>query len=194
MKKISFVFAVLVVLLTTACNNNTYSNLRVREDKLIDNYISRNHIVVLEEEPALNHVWAENEYYKKSVANYGYFYFHLIERGDSIWVDSISPTEIDTIDLEIVSNDLIVTRYKQFDLTEYPDTLNYWTTLDLAYPKEFHYGNTSECEAMSWHAAVQLMKYPNSQCQMIVPSKMGFDSEQQSVTPYVYILKIKVKQ
>lgn len=74
------------------------------------------------------------------------------------------------------------------------DTLSYWTTLDQAYPVEFHYMNTSECEIIAWHEAIRLMKYPNSQCEIIVPSKLGDSNAQDSVTPYVYILKIKVKQ
>jgi hypothetical protein len=98
------------------------------------------------------------------------------------------------VDLQIITNDLIVTRYKQFALTENADTLSYWTTLDQANPVEFHYGNTTECECVAWHLAVKLMKYPESQCEIIVPSKLGFSNEQSTVTPYVYILKIKVKQ
>lgn len=194
MKKVLLILSVGLVLLTTACNNNTYSKLREQEDRLIANYISRNNIVVLHEEPAIDHVWAENEYYEMSISTYGPFYFHLIERGDSIRVDSISPTKKDTVDLEIVTGDKIVARYKMFGLKENADTLSYWTTLDQAYPYEFHYRNLSECDAAAWHSAIQLMKYPESQCQMIVPSKAGFSTEQQTVTPYVYILKIKVKQ
>ena len=38
------------------------------------------------------------------------------------------------------------------------------------------------------------MKYPDAQCEMIVPSKLGSSNDQTTVTPYVYILKIKVKQ
>ena len=194
MKKIFIVLAAGLVLLTTACNNNTYSNLRAQEDKLIANYICRNNITVLREEPSIDHVWAENEYYDVSVTNYGHFYFHLIERGPATRVDSISPTKKDTVDMEIVVGDVIVARYKMFGLKENADTLSYWTTLDQAYPFEFHYGNMTECDAAAWHAAIRLMKYPESKCQMIVPSKTGFSTEQQTVTPYVYILKIKVKQ
>lgn len=194
MKKIFLVLATGLVLLTTACSNNTYSNLRAQEDKLIDNYIRRNNIVILHDEPAIDHVWAENEYLDVSVTNYGHFYFHLIERGESIYIDSISSAKKDTMDKEIVVGDKIVARYKMFGLKENADTLSYWSTLDQAYPYEFRYGNLSECEAASWHAAIRLMKYPESICQMIVPSKTGFSTEQQSVTPYVYILKIKVKQ
>lgn len=180
-----------LLFLITGCNNNTYSRLRDQEDKLIANYISRNNLVIVTEEPDIDHVWGEKEYYK--VAGVDNFYFHLITRGDSIQVDTVSPTQIDTLDMSIVTNDVIIVRYKQFALTENADTLSYWTTLEQAYPYEFHYGNTADCECMAWHYAVKLMKYPNSACEIIVPSKLGFSNEQSSVTPYVYIMKINVK-
>ena len=189
----NILFLVMTVLcVATGCNNNTYSNLRNKEDKLIANYISRNGLVILTEEPATDYVWGEKEYYK--VQGYDNFYFHLISRGDSVYIDSISPTKQDTVDLSIVLNDVIIARYKQFALTENADTLSYWTTLEQMYPYEFHYGNTSECECVAWHLAVKMMKYPDSQCEIIVPSKLGFSNEQSTVTPYVYILRIKVKQ
>lgn len=189
----NILFLVMTVLcVATGCNNNTYSNLRNKEDKLIANYISRNGLVILTEEPTTDYVWGEKEYYK--VQGYDNFYFHLISRGDSVYIDSISPTKQDTVDVSIVLNDVIIARYKQFALTENADTLSYWTTLEQAYPYEFHYGNTSECECVAWHLAVKMMKYPDSQCEIIVPSKLGFSNEQSTVTPYVYILKIKVKQ
>ncbi len=189
----NILFLVMTVLcVATGCNNNTYSNLRNKEDKLIANYISRNGFVILTEEPETDYVWGEKEYYK--VQGYDNFYFHLISRGDSVYIDSISPTKQDTVDVSIVLNDVIIARYKQFALTENADTLSYWTTLEQAYPYEFHYGNTSECECVAWHLAVKMMKYPDSQCEIIVPSKLGFSNEQSTVTPYVYILKIKVKQ
>ena len=191
MKRIIFCGLIGMVLLATGCNDNTYSRLRDQEDKLIANYISRNGLTIVKEEPATDHVWGEKEYYK--VRGYDNFYFHLIARGDSIRVDTISAEKVDSVDLKIVTNDVIITRYKRFDLTENPDTLSYWTTLEQAYPYEFHYGNTNECECVAWHLAVQLMKYPESQCEIIVPSKLGFNNEQSTVTPYVYIMKINVK-
>lgn len=192
MRKNILYLVMTVLCVATGCNNNTYSNLRNKEDKLIANYISRNGLVILTEEPAADYVWGEKEYYK--VQGYDNFYFHLISRGDSVYIDSISPTKQDTVDLSIVLNDVIIARYKQFALTENADTLSYWTTLEQAYPYEFHYGNTSECECVAWHLAVKMMKFPDSQCEIIVPSKLGFSNEQSTVTPYVYILKIKVKQ
>ena len=74
----------------TGCNQNTYSNLRKKEDKLIANYISRNGLVILDKEPVDGYVWAENEYYK--VRGYDNFYYHLIHQGDSVRIDSVSPT------------------------------------------------------------------------------------------------------
>ena len=79
-------------------------------------------------------------------------------------------------------------------LKENADTMSYWTTLDQAYPREFHFNNTVDCECIGWHVAVKLMKYSDAQCEIIVPSKLGFTEDQTSVTPYVYILKIKIKQ
>lgn len=165
-------------MLISGCNNNTYSHLRDQEDKLIANYISRNGLQIVTQEPDEDHIWAEKEYYK--IPGYDNFYYHQILRGDTAQ--------------EIVTNDLIIMRYKQFGLTENADTLSYWTTLDQAYPVEFHYMNTSECEAVAWHLAIKQMKYTDSQCEIICPSKLGFTADQSSVTPYVYIMKIKVKQ
>ena len=180
MKKIIYLLLCSAAFIGISCNNNTYSNLRKQEDKLIANYINRNQLHILEEEPANDYVWGEKDFYK--VKGYDNFYFHLTHRGDT------------ATEKEIVANDLIVVRYKRFELTENADTVSYWTTLDQAYPLEFHYGNTSDCECIAWHVAVQLMKYPESQCEIIVPSKLGFSDEQTTVTPYGYIMKIKVKQ
>ena len=176
MKKIvCFLFAGMTLLLV-GCNNNTYSSLRNKEKKLIENYISRNGLNILTEEPSDSYVWGEKDYYK--VAGYDDMYFHLRRRGDS---------------LAVVANDVIVTRYKKFELTENADTISYWTTLDQPHPYEFTYGNLSSCEAEGWHIAVKLMKNSDSECEIIIPSKQGFDADQMSVTPYVYIMHIKVK-
>lgn len=199
MKKIAILLLGTMALMITGCAGNTYSNLRKQEDRLIANYLSRNNIRVLTEEPDVNYVWGEKDYYK--VSGYDNLYFHLHQRGDSIRVDSVSPTVNDTVDLSIIRNDVIIARYKKFALTENADTLSYWTTMDQAYPYEFVYGVTSGtasgyaqiCEAVGWHVAVGLMKYPESICEILVPSKLGFSDDETSVTPYVYILKIKVK-
>lgn len=180
-----------LVCIATGCSSNTYSRLRDQEDKLIANYISRNNLTIVTEKPSNDHVWGEKEFYK--VQGVDNFYFRLISRGDSVQIDSASNGKADTVNLSIVANDVIIARYKRWELKENADTVNYWTTLEQAYPYEFHYLNTYECECTAWHLAVGLMGYPNSVCEIIVPSKLGFSAEQSTVTPYVYLLKINVK-
>jgi len=174
-KRIVF-FLLTGIIMLTGCQSNTYSSLRDKEVKLINNYISRNNLNILAEEPAEDYVWGEKDYYR--VDGYDDMYFHLRRRGDST---------------EVVANDVIVTRYKKFELTENADTLSYWTTLDNPYPTEFQYGNLTSCEAEGWHIAVKLMKYSGAECEIIIPSKQGFEADQMSVTPYVYIMHIKIK-
>ena len=179
MKKIIFALLIGVSLLTAGCASNAYSNQRRQEDKLIANYLSRKNLIILKELPPENHKWDEREYYQ--IPGVDDLYFHLIERGDSTG-------------FEVNSNDMIVARYKKFALTENPDTISNWTTLDQAYPMTFHYGNTTKCTAEGWHRAIRYMKYSGSICEIIVPSKQGFEEDQTSVTPYVYILKILISQ
>jgi hypothetical protein len=45
-----------------------------------------------------------------------------------------------------------------------------------------------------WQVALKYMKYTDSQCKIICPSKMGFSEENSAVTPYGYDLKIKIKR
>lgn len=155
----------------------TYYTLRKQEDSLITAYINRNNLNILEEEPSDDYLWGEKDYYR--VQGYDNFFFHLIKRGKGT---------------PIVANDLVVARYKKFGLIENPDTISNWTTQDQATPVQFHYMNTSECDIISWHLAIRLMKYSDSQCEIIVPSKLGFSEDAVSVLPYVYDLKVKVKQ
>ena len=192
MKKSFLIGLIGMAFLASGCSSNTYSRLRDQEDRLIANYISRNNLQIVKEEPSSDHVWGEKEFYK--ITGVDNCYFHLISRGDSVRYDTVSASRIDTIDQKIIANDLIVARYKQFELKENADTMSYWTTLDQAYPREFHFNNTVDCECIGWHVAVKLMKYSDAQCEIIVPSKLGFTEDQTSVTPYVYILKIKIKQ
>lgn len=188
MKRILILIAAAACLVLTGCNKNSYSQQRKAEDKLIENFIARHNINVLTEEPADDYVWADNDYLL--VPGYDNFYFHLRQAGDSLLIENGDTTHID----EVQSQETIVMRYRKFALTENADTLSYWSTLDQAYPTEFQYMNTSSCEATGWHVAVKYMRYSNAECQIICPSKMGFTADQNSVTPYCYIMKMKIKR
>ncbi|MBR1716498.1 MAG: DUF4827 family protein [Paludibacteraceae bacterium] len=189
MKKIVFLLtAAAACMLIASCSQNSYSSQRKAEDRLIAQFIQRNNINVLTEEPADDYEWGENDYLL--VPGVENLYFHLRERGDSTDTDGQ-----DTITISPIStNETVVVRYKKFGLEENADTLSYWTILDQSYPMEFKYLNTASCEAMGWHYAVKYMKYTNAECQIICPSKQGFTEDQNSVTPYCYIMKIRIKR
>ena len=184
MKKLYFFLLMGISLLITGCSANTYSSLRAHEDGLIAGFIQRNGLNIIHQLPE-DDVWGEKDYYKVTHGMYGNnyddLYFHLIKRGDS--------------EHEIAYNEVVVARYKKFQLEEGADTLSYWNTNDDPAPYEFIYGPISGtgkiCESKGWHEAVKLMKYPGSQCEIIVPSKQGFNDDEMTVTPYVYIIWIK---
>ncbi len=180
MKKI--LYFTLLLLLTTACNDkkNVYSEMLKAERELIESYILREGIQVVEEEPE---VWGEKVYWK--IPDYDNFYFHLVQMGDTL--DSAE-------DAAVEANDQILLRFKRYTLNEYPDTLFNWTTLDNPNPVKIQYMVNSEASCTGWQTAIKYMKYTNAQCKIICPSKMGFSEENSSVTPYGYDLKIIIKR
>lgn len=183
MKKLYFFLLMTTGMLIAGCSANTYSSLRGHEDALIGDFIRRNELNIIYELPE-DDKWGEKDYYKVPNGVYGNYddlYFHLIQRGDA--------------EREIAYNDIVVARYKKFQLEEGADTISYWNTNDMVAPMEFIYGPISGtgkiCESIGWQEAVRLMKYPGSQCQMIIPSKQGFNDDEMTVTPYAYIIKIQ---
>mgnify|MGYP005610380427 FL=1 len=158
------------------CNNNTYSDDLKAEEELIESFIKRQGIKVVTEEPT---EWTENLYWK--LPDYDNFYFHLTERGDTTLA-------------ELEAKDKVLLRYRQYTLDAYADTISYWTTLDSPNPVEIQYLVQSSASCSGWQIALQHMKYSGAQCKIICPSKLGFEEENSTVTPYEYELKIKIKR
>ena len=156
-------------MLLSACENSSnYSQLLKAEEELIQDWLTRNEIVLLDEFPA-DTVFAANEMY--------YFedeiYFQLIEKGVG-----------DTLR----AGDKLILRYKQSTLDIYPVEEDYWTTQDRPYPNEITYGSlTNSCEG--WQKAFELMKKSEAHARIIVPSKQGRNDSE--VIPYVYEMKIR---
>jgi hypothetical protein len=170
MKHLVYILFLLVV--ASSCNSNTYSKELKKEQKLIDNYISRNKIQVVTEEPQ---VWYDNLYWQ--VPDYDYFYFHLVTSGD-------------TASAEVKQGKDVLIRFKRYTLEEYADTLYNWTTADSPDPIKLQYLIDSEYSCVGWQLAIKYMKHKGAECKIICPSKLGFDEEKTSVTPYGYDLKI----
>ena len=53
---------------------------------------------------------------------------------------------------------------------------------------------SSEQSCTGWQVALKYMKYTDSECKIICPSKLGFSNENSAVIPYGYDLKIKIKR
>ncbi len=176
MKKILILIAVLGLIY--ACNYGTYAESLKAEKKLISNFIKRQQIRVIKEEPQ-DAQWGEKDYLQ--VDGYDNLYFHLVNRGD---------TDGDTVKV----NDVIIVRYIKYTLDAVADTADYSTTLTEENPPEIKFGNVSDNSCTAWHVAIQKMRYSGAECKIICPSKLGFTADNTSVTPYGYDIKIQIKK
>jgi hypothetical protein len=182
MKKIKWIMMGMMVLLAYSCNSNIYSEQLKAERALIENYIARQGIIVVDTLPA-DDQWGEKVYYR--VPDYDNFYFHMTILGDTL------PSAKEA---EIESGETVLLRFKRYTLEEYSDTIYNWTTMDSSDPIKFDYLVNSEKACTGWQVALKYMRYTDSQCKIICPSKMGFSNENSSVTSYGYDLKIKIKR
>lgn len=165
-----------IVFVLIGCNNNTYSDDLKEEQKLIENFIQRQGIQVVTEEPS---EWADNVYWK--LPDYDNYYFHLVQRGD-------------TTSAELEAKDKVLLRYRQYTLDAYADTISYWTTLDSPNPVELQYMVSTSASCNGWQIALQYMKYSGAECKIICPSKLGFTDQNSNVIPFGYDMKIKIKR
>lgn len=153
-----------------SCTSTTsYSKELEAEEKLINQWLERNNITLLDEFPK-DSLFGTNEMYHFKDG----IYFQMFDKGVG-----------DTM----VAGDIIILRYKSSTLDDNAITEDYWTTQDRPYPNEITYGSTyNSCKG--WNDAFEIMKRSGAHARIIVPSKLGFDDSQ--VIPYVYEMKIKV--
>jgi hypothetical protein len=183
MKRIYFLiyFTILTGLLVSSCSDTaTYAELLSSEKTLIKEYIKRNGINVINSFPA-DSVWGPNDYV-------------LTSSGLYIRIENYGSTK-DTV--TVTSGCTIVPRYEKYTLEAVSDTISDWSTIDFPYPETFVYGTTSttiptSCTAFQ-EAAYYLHKN-DAEARIIVTSKIGFNADMLSVTPYGYHLKIKIQK
>jgi uncharacterized protein YcfL len=180
MKRISYLFFLLflISLFASSCSNTqTYAQLLDDEQTLISSYIKRNNIQVVSTFPT-DSVWVKNgkDIYVKTTSG---LYFHLVDHGDL--------ANNDTLEIK----NTVVDRYKKYTLNVVSDTLSNWNTIDFPIPDQFIYGNTSQSFS-GFQETVSYMKRNNSIAKVIIPSKIGLKADMLSVTPYGYLIKIKI--
>ena len=167
----------LLMIGATSCNQNSYSAKRKAEDKLIADFIERQHINVIYEEPE-DTPWGEKDYLK--VPGYDGLYFHLDAPGDPSYT--------------VKERDKIYVRYIRYTLDAIADTASYMNTSEQAYPTMFTYSSYETSVPNGWLIAVKYMKHSGASCKIICPSKQGLDTEKNSVTPYGYDMKIQFQR
>ena len=183
MKKISYLFFLIFLasILGTSCSSTkTYAQLLNDEKDLIDGFIKRNNILVVSGTPDSSTVWVKNgkDVYLLTPAG---LYFHMVNPGDL--------SSKDTLEYK----NTVVPRFIQYTLGVPADTISNWTTIDFPYPSDFTYGDmTQSCKA--FQEAASYLKRNNSEAKLIVPSKLGFNTEMMSVTPLGYEYKIKFQR
>lgn len=168
-------------IIAVSCNNNSYSAELKEEKALINDYIKRNHINIIYEEPDYMN-WGENDFLEIGGKD-SYCYFRLTQPGDTT-------TE------EVAYQDDILFRYRQYTLTVDADTLSYWNTNEMAYPSQFQYNVNSSAACTAWHYAVKYLRYTGAEGTLICPSKLGFNSGSYGsrLTPYGYDIQMKIKR
>jgi hypothetical protein len=182
MKRISYLFFLIFIasILASSCSSTkTYAQLLDDEKSLIDGFIKRNNIQVVSEYPK-DSIWVNKNgkdvYWLLSDG----LYFHMVDYADLKSNDTI------------LLKDVIVPRFKQYTLGTPSDTISNWSTIDYPYPSDFVYGDlTNSCTA--FQNAVYYMRRSGSEAKIIVPSKIGFNANMLTVTPYGYDLKIKIQ-
>ena len=176
MKKLSIYILLFMGIILAGCNNNTYSNALEEEKKLIENFIQRQGIKVVTEQPTQ---WDDNVYWK--IPDYDNFYFHLVAAGD-------------TTKPALEAKDIVLLRHIQYTLDAYADTTRFWNSDDQPHPTELQYLVSSETSCAGWQIALEHMKYTGAQCKIICPSKLGFSDQNSNVVPFGYDMKIQIKR
>lgn len=178
MKRIFFLISITLlssIIISSCSSTPTYAELLNSEKVVIAAYIKDQKINVIKKLPT-NNIWGANDYYLSDTG----LYFHLISPG--VGTDSVE------------LGNTVVPRYKQYTLTAVSDTISNWSTIDSPYPVSFTYGLTTASSCVAFQEAATYMKHNESEAKIIVPSKLGFNADMLSVTPYGYDIKIQFRK
>ncbi|NDV47556.1 DUF4827 family protein [Paludibacter sp. 221] len=175
MKRIIYAFSLVisVLVLFSSCDKSqrTYAAELKAEKLLIEDYIKRNEIKVVDEMPSDDAFLQDENLYYKSTSG---LYYRLEKPG----------VGTDTVDYKVK----IQAKYYEYTLTVPADTSNYWDTSVYPYPYEFLLSGTN----IGFREAITYMKKSRAEAKLIIPSKLGLNSS--VVTPYGYKIQIQFRK
>lgn len=164
-----FIAALLLSGLLTSCKKNTYADDLAAEKALIEDFVKRNNIKVIDKMPDDSISFGANEYLKTSSG----LYYRLEKPGTSDYV--------------VETGDLVGIKYKEYTLTAKADTANYWDVQQSPYLREFVFGSAPSAGLQE---AVAYMKRSGAEAKIIIPYKIGLYTSGNDVIPYGYDIKI----
>ncbi len=174
---------ILFSLALSSCTDTvTYANQVEAENTLISDYLKRNQINVITTFPKDTAYWSaaghDKDYYKSASG----LYFRLTKRGGGDAMDSVG--------------NLVITRFEAYSLTAVPDTtLSNLSTSAFPNPPSFLFGSGDyRVVCVAFNEAASYMKRKDSEARIIVPSKIGFAADAQSIRPMSYLLRIKFQR
>jgi hypothetical protein len=170
------VCGLLFIFFLLSCDDKvSYASLAAKEKDQISNFIKQNNINVVKVIPK-DSVWKSNVFFQTESG----LYYHQVG----------SRSKLDTT-IGIKYNNVFWPRYRELTLDNPQVEIgNHWTVTDDPNPKSFRLGLNIDSIA-AFHEAAELMKYNNAEALLIVPSKIGFQANKQSVKPYYYHIKLR---
>jgi Domain of unknown function (DUF4827) len=170
--------ALFIVLVMVSCSDsNSYAAKSAKEKALIADFIKRNNINVLSVAPN-DSSWKSNDYLLTASG----LYYHQVSAG------SVFDTAV------IKQNSIFWPRYIESTLDNPQQVVvSHWTVTDDPYPLSFQLG-TDTLKMLAFHETVRRMKHNDAEAIIIVPSKIGFQSNMAYCIPYQYRIKLKFAQ
>lgn len=163
--------------LFTSCSGDTriYAKELKAEKLLVEDYIKRNELRIVEEMPSNEEFLLDEKLYFKSTSG---LYYRLEKEGRN-----------DLDSLQADDKLKVGTKYLEYTLTQQADTADYWSPDVSQGWKYFTYGTNTEGMSLGFLEAVSYMRKTESEAKLIVTSKLGFNSSE--VIPYGYKMKIR---
>lgn len=174
-------FSLILSVSFSACNNSTrtYAKELAAEKALIEDYVKRQGIRVVDKMPTDAEFLNDKKLYYKSTSG---LYYRLEKQG-RLDKDTIAPGK-DVLKID--------SRYIEYTLDSKSDTVDYKSPNRYPYGATFVYGSSSTSTASAFQEAVYYMRRTEAEAKLIVPSKLGFSTS--VVTPYGYDLNIQFRK